>query len=337
MVVTLPDYYRDFSCIAGDCPDSCCIGWQVVPDREHLEFYRGLQGPLGDELRQGIVEVEGEPSFSLCNGRCCMLREDGLCKIQYALGEEALSSVCGFYPRFLTELGLIREQGLSISCPEVARMILTRQDPLILETYETNEPLRYFHDVEPERLMAVRKGRDEAIRALQNRTLSLGTRMQILLDMGLQVEALEYDEPERTLSGDELTAFRRSMYDLFLSLEHLRPEWTGILEEGRKGAPLSGLEDAPCWEQLLVYYLFKYSLRSAMDDNFLSCISMAILSVILLQDLYSRRPGDLIYLVQLYAKETEHNEDNLDRIRNAVWDDPAFSPEVLSAVLRYYS
>lgn len=38
MVVTQPDYYDRFSCIAGACPDSCCIGWQVVPDQEHLEF-----------------------------------------------------------------------------------------------------------------------------------------------------------------------------------------------------------------------------------------------------------------------------------------------------------
>lgn len=342
MVVTQPDYYEDFSCIAGDCPDSCCIGWQVIPDQEHLDFYSSLQGPLGEELRQGIIDIDGEPSFALCNGRCCMLREDGLCKIQFALGEDALSKICGFYPRFETELGLIREQGLSISCPEVARIILTRKEPIILKTYQTNDPLRYFHDVEPERILAVRQGRDEAIRILQDRSVPLAERMKQLLYIALRVDETELEEPvnslpETKMTEEEFFSFRTQMYDLFLSLERLRPRWTEILEKSREGAALPSLDDETCWEQLLVYYLFKYALRSAMDDNFLQWVSIAILSVILLQELYSQQAGNLIDLVQLYAKETEHNEENLDVLMNALWDEPPFSPESILTLLNYFS
>ncbi len=336
MVVTQPDYYDDFSCIAGDCPDSCCIGWQVIPDQEHLEFYNSLEGELGEAIRNGIIDVEGEPSFALCNGRCCMLREDGLCKIQYALGENALSHVCGFYPRFVTELGLIREQGLSISCPEVARIILTKTDPVSLKTYQTDDPLRYFHDVEPDRLIALRQGRDRGISILQDRSLSLSTRMKELLLLGLQIDEVDIPNPEGKLSDREFSTFRQKLYSLFLSLERLRPDWTDILEKGIQGTPLHTFHEDPCWEQLLVYYLFKYSLRSAMEENFLECISMSILSVILLQELYGQQAGELIHLVQLYAKETEHNEENLETILNAIWEEPSFSPKSIMEILNRF-
>ena len=333
MTVTQPDYYKEFSCIAGDCPDSCCIGWQVIPDAEHLEYYKTLEGELGEAIRSAIVDVDGEPSFALCNRRCSMLREDGLCKIQYHLGESALSNVCGFYPRFVTELGLIREEGLSISCPEVARLILTRKDPLTFHTYQTDDPLRYFHDIEPERILAIRQGREQGLHILQNRSLSLAFRMIKLLDIGIHVDDVEICRPRFPLTTEAYTAFRAKVYDVFLSFEHLRPEWTEILTVGKSGSALTSLNEDPCWEQLLVYFLYKYALRSTMDDNFLESIIMSIISVFLLQDLYHNHAGDLIYLVQLYAKETEHNEDNLNTLMALPWEDSTFSPESIWEML----
>ena len=32
MKITVPDYYKDFKCIAGACEDTCCAGWQVDVD-----------------------------------------------------------------------------------------------------------------------------------------------------------------------------------------------------------------------------------------------------------------------------------------------------------------
>ena len=341
MLVTQPDYYDNFSCIAGQCPDSCCIGWQVIPDQEHLDFYNTLQSPLGEEIRKGIVDIDGEPSFALCDGRCCMLRDDGLCKIQYALGEKALSKVCGFYPRFETELGLIREQGLSISCPEVARIILTRKEPLDIKTYETSAPLRYFHDVEPERILAVRKGRDDGLAILRNRSLCLAERMKQLLWIGLDVDETELeapvsDCPDIKMTEEEFLSFYTELYNLFYSLDHLRPRWAELLKCCNHRNHLHRLKEEICWEQLLSYYLFKYSLRSAMDDNFLQWISVAIISVILLQDLYDKNMIELVDLVQLFAKETEHNDDNIDMIMDALWNNPVFSPESILKLLNYF-
>ena len=34
-----PHYYDKFVCTAGDCPDSCCAGWQIMIDETSLERY----------------------------------------------------------------------------------------------------------------------------------------------------------------------------------------------------------------------------------------------------------------------------------------------------------
>lgn len=40
MIYTYPDYYDKFTCIAGECPATCCAAWEIVIDDESLEKYR---------------------------------------------------------------------------------------------------------------------------------------------------------------------------------------------------------------------------------------------------------------------------------------------------------
>ena len=40
MLYTIPDYYHEFSCIAGECEDTCCAGWQIVADEAALKKYK---------------------------------------------------------------------------------------------------------------------------------------------------------------------------------------------------------------------------------------------------------------------------------------------------------
>ena len=42
MEITRPDYYKEFSCIAGACPDTCCAGWQIVIDDKSPVSYTHL-------------------------------------------------------------------------------------------------------------------------------------------------------------------------------------------------------------------------------------------------------------------------------------------------------
>lgn len=43
MQYTVPHYYKKFRCIAGECPDTCCAGWQIQIDPASLRKYKKLK------------------------------------------------------------------------------------------------------------------------------------------------------------------------------------------------------------------------------------------------------------------------------------------------------
>ena len=42
MLITVPDYYDEFQCIAGECEDTCCVGWQIVIDETSKKKYKNI-------------------------------------------------------------------------------------------------------------------------------------------------------------------------------------------------------------------------------------------------------------------------------------------------------
>ena len=40
MKIRVPNYFKDFKCIASKCEDTCCAGWGIVIDDEALEKYQ---------------------------------------------------------------------------------------------------------------------------------------------------------------------------------------------------------------------------------------------------------------------------------------------------------
>ena len=58
MILRVPDYYEEFSCIASRCKDSCCAGWEIDIDEESYEYYRTREGAFGDRLRESMYVAE---------------------------------------------------------------------------------------------------------------------------------------------------------------------------------------------------------------------------------------------------------------------------------------
>ena len=56
MQIIKPAYYDQFRCVASACPDSCCKEWDVQIDPATADFYRSLEGSLGDGLRRVMTE-----------------------------------------------------------------------------------------------------------------------------------------------------------------------------------------------------------------------------------------------------------------------------------------
>ena len=50
----IPNYYKEFECIANLCPDSCCLGCDVVVDENSENYYNSLKGDFADKINEGI-------------------------------------------------------------------------------------------------------------------------------------------------------------------------------------------------------------------------------------------------------------------------------------------
>ena len=79
MKITVPHYYSRFQCVAGECPDTCCAGWQIMIDDASLKKYRKRRDPFGSRLKNSI-DWENS-AFRQYDGRCAFLDENNLCDI----------------------------------------------------------------------------------------------------------------------------------------------------------------------------------------------------------------------------------------------------------------
>ncbi len=128
MKLIVPDYYKDFCCIAGRCRHTCCIGWEIDIDAESLKRFACI-----DAIRPHI-EPGDIPHFRLLDGeRCPFLNEDNLCDLILRHGEDILCQICRDHPRFRNFWTDRVEMGLGLVCEEAARLILTSPSPLRLE------------------------------------------------------------------------------------------------------------------------------------------------------------------------------------------------------------
>lgn len=141
MEFTFPNYYKEFSCIAGSCPDICCAGWQIVIDNKTLKKYQHFKGPFHNRLYNDIDWKEHV--FRQYNRRCAFLNEENLCDIYTEAGPKMLCDTCRNYPRHIEEFEGLREISLSLSCPEAARILLSQKEKVHsrMNTSDTSKDL----------------------------------------------------------------------------------------------------------------------------------------------------------------------------------------------------
>ena len=123
-----PFIYKQFQCAANRCVDSCCKEWEIVIDEQTCQKYQKLNDIMGNRLRNAMVtDADGDVIFQLQHQRCPFWNQSGFCDIQTQLGESFLCHTCRLYPRISQDYGNFIEYDLSISCPEAARILLSRQ------------------------------------------------------------------------------------------------------------------------------------------------------------------------------------------------------------------
>lgn len=186
MLYSIPDYYKEFSCTADQCEDTCCAGWQIVVDRKALNRYRHVSGVFKKDLRRGINWKEGtfrQPTEK----RCAFLDEDNLCRMYKNLGEKSLCRTCRLYPRHIEEFENVREITLSVSCPEVAKLLLEKEEPVCFLSYE-KEGEETYEEFDYLLYSMLADAREVMIGIAQNRDKPLGERILLVLGLAHDIE-----------------------------------------------------------------------------------------------------------------------------------------------------
>lgn len=257
MLYTIPHYYKKFQCIAGECPDTCCAGWQIVIDDRTREKYRRAEGAFGNRLHNSIDWKES--CFQQYEGRCAFLNDENLCDIYQEAGKEMLCRTCRNYPRHIEEFEGSREISLSLSCPEAARLILSSREPVQFLTAE-KEGEEEYEDFDFFLYTKLTDARDLMIRLLQDRREPVSLRIAMVLSLG-------HDLQRRIRSGqlflvDQLLerygkegAFRRmeerikpyrvdkksrsrlvrELFEIFGELELLKADWPQYVKRAKQG------------------------------------------------------------------------------------------------------
>ncbi len=253
MWYTIPDYYKEFKCIADKCEDTCCAGWQIVIDKESLQKYKKIRGNFRKRMLKSVNRFSGTFRQDK-DKRCAFLNENNLCDLYLAQGEDGFCKTCKEYPRHTEEFEGVREITLSLSCPEVARIVMNRKEPVHFISYEKDGE-EEFDDFDPFLYSVLDDARKEMIRLLQDRSLTVSERAVLVLGMAHDMQgrmnrrelfacmtvidkygtdrALAYvrEYLNRADVKEKEIGLTTDMFSHLYQLELLREEWGVLLDE----------------------------------------------------------------------------------------------------------
>lgn len=348
MIDTFPSYYKKFICIADKCPDTCCAGWEIVADSESLERYKSLEDDYGKKIRSLItVDSDGDSIFIPQNNRCPFLLENGLCEMYIQLGHESLCRTCRQFPRHVTYFGARLETGISLSCPEAARIIMESPDPITFETEEVHGSILPTA-IDPDSYFTLLQARKTAINILQNRIIPIERRIISFLLFCEEISPLirrkHFEDASEICAKDcPCTAYspsraRRALgrfFSDFKSLEMLNPSWKSSLEKAENARIPDAKNFEWEYEHLMIYFVFRYFMTAVFDGDLLTKAKFAAVSFIMIRRLQADcgNKQARITVMQKFSKEVEHSAQNMEFMNSVMKKSRFYSIENLINIL----
>ncbi|EOU46691.1 MULTISPECIES: flagellin lysine-N-methylase [unclassified Escherichia] len=136
--VIKPEFVKKFSCVGPDCLISCCQGWQIDIDKKtHHDYLNAHHPEISSLAKENLMLVrKGKQRYSRikldAQGQCPFLDENKLCLVHRELGGNALSVTCSTYPRCKKHYADTTRYSMTLSCPEVARLVLFDADSMLV-------------------------------------------------------------------------------------------------------------------------------------------------------------------------------------------------------------
>ncbi len=339
MIIRKQQDFDSFKCIADKCPKSCCIGWQIMIDENSLNKYKNTDGEFSTRIQSSVNFKDS--SFKQHNTRCSMLNENGLCDLQSTLGEGYLCDTCRLYPRHTEEFLDLREYSLSLSCPEVVRMILEPEYDFSFAESE-NEACDNPEDFEDFDFLIFDKleyARDKILEVASDKSIPLVDRMafianaayelQLLYDDGeiFAMDDVKYDGTNSHSNTTQGFDYCLKTLDVLIGMEALETSWTDSIIETKKYwamhqtdskewtaamYPASELEFI--FEKIFKSLLFTYFCGAIYDGQIYARAMIAVQSARYIMMIYSATGDDLASTIYLYSREVEHSDININKL-----------------------
>ena len=383
MKIRVPEYFKDFKCIASKCEDTCCAGWGIVIDDATYDRYKNVQGEFGDILRSEIVHEAGENIFVLKGNNCPFLNEEKTCDIYINIGEENLCYTCQQYPRYTEEFGSLREVGISLSCPEAARIMLNNSKKVEFELSENNEVVSSYNDINAQLFIELLQSRKIVMDIIQDRTIDLRKRAVVALlfvdeiqekideseikeikyvrekysDKFFLEELLEKLEEYKDNEGIKYDNIQK-YFNVFRDLKHITPDdplglndalryfWQTDEDEELYIIKHRQFEEyykdkLYKFENILVYFVFRYFMKAVFDYDILAKIKTALVSYMIIRELAVVRyienneftDEDMVDIAHTYSKDIEHLEENIEALAELFETNDVFDIEEMVIAL----
>ena len=383
MKIRVPEYFKDFKCIASKCEDTCCAGWGIVIDDATYDRYKNVQGEFGDRLRSEIVHEAGENIFVLKGNNCPFLNEEKTCDIYINIGEENLCYTCQQYPRYTEEFGSLREVGISLSCPEAARIMLNNSKKVEFELSENNEVVSSYNDINAQLFIELLQSRKIVMDIIQDRTIDLRKRAVVALlfvdeiqekideseikeiksvrekylDKGFLEELINELEEYRDNEGSKYDDMHE-YFKVFKDLKHITPDdplglndalryfWQTDEDEELYIIKHRQFEEyykdkLYKFENILVYFVFRYFMKAVFDYDILAKIKTALVSYMIIRELAVVRyienseftDEDMVDIAHTYSKDIEHLEENIEALAELFETNDVFDIEEMVIAL----
>lgn len=339
MKLCMPEYYKEFKCIAEKCTDNCCIGWEIDIDNETFSKYNNINNEFGKKLNNNISK-EKTKSFILDEKeRCPFLNNKNLCEIFLNLGENNLCKICTEHPRYYEWFDGIKEGGIGLCCEEACRIILSQRKKF--STYTIDIPLEPYDEYDNTIYLYLKNNRNKIIDYLDNSSLPFNLRIRniLLFSDKLQqnidnnnLQPVKLDYTNQTLKS---TYNMQSIFDFYLTLETLNNNWISDLKNCINAYnnysyripdfEKSNIEISLWLKNISIYFIWRYFLKGVFDLDILSKTKLLVVSILVIRTQFFYKwlktgtltLNDCITIAKNYSKEIEYSEDNLLTLKKA--------------------
>ena len=245
------------------------------------------------------------------SGKCAFLRDDMLCDMYIHMGKDSLCTTCREYPRHTEEFENVREISLSLSCPEVARILMNITDKVTFVTEEDDED-EVFDDFDYFLYSNLEDIREEILNVIQDRSVDIRSRIERVLQIGASAQR-HYDEGDLVMWDEceerdkpEIHGDHDDWEDVLIeSQELLFGQGEEAFAGNRKRFDAWWRNHGGCaphmtldifLEQIIVYFISIYLLGAVYDDNISgkvnACVGHAVELYMLLMARWLRN-GDI--------------------------------------------